>query len=84
MGRHKHSPPPSPQAERFIEWCAEHITEWPEEYISCARYFGTKNKWWKKNVAWRKHHSGLTTAWWAVCTKRQWLEARAALSGEST
>lgn len=76
---HTHDPAPSDRARQFIRWCAEHILEWREPYVSCARFIGSKNKWWKNNVDWREHHKSLSPNLWAVCTKRQWLEARAKL-----
>ena len=75
MSKYIHDPAPSKRAVEFIKWCAQNIHEWPDGFISCARFIGTKNKWWKKNVDWREHHNSLSYCW-VVCTKRQWLEAR--------
>lgn len=75
MTTYTHDPAPSDRAKSFIGWCAENISEWPEGYRSCARFAGSNNKWWKRNVEWRTHHSSLSHCY-VVCTKRQWTEAR--------
>lgn len=79
MGKYVHDPAPNERARQFIRWCAENISEWPAQYPSCARFVGTKNKWWKRNVEWREHHSSLSHSW-AVCTRSQWEAMREKLA----
>lgn len=75
MSDYAHDPAPNQKAKQFIQWCAENIAEWDDNFASVARFVGSKNKLWKRNFEWRKHHNSLSYCW-EVCTKSQWENAK--------
>lgn len=71
--QYKHNPPPNNRAKQFIEWCGENVQAWPKDrqILALAVFSGKPFRTYQR----RKCYKSLSYSW-AVCTFRQWEQAR--------